>query len=382
MPSDLPTGRKLLVVSDTSMYDSDNGIAGFEPVVRELDSISHLFDEIIWLGYKQKDSKSAMSFPKAKNINLIPMPASGGGGWMGLLKILMYYPVYLFYMLRFLPGVTHLHSRAPSHPALIAMWLSKKMNSVVCWHKYAGNWNEPHPPKSYAFQRQYLRSIRKKNVFGTINGSWPNQEKHLLSFENPCLFEAERIAANEMAKSKSFDGKLILLFVGNLSAFKGVKQLVQAMSSLQNKDRFEHLYIVGDGILREELEQMAKQTEGIQISVLGALNREELSSLYMKAHLNILPSASEGFPKVIAEGAAYGCIPLVTDVSSIGQYILEGQNGFLLQDNNPNLIASKLDNIADRSDLKGISNRAIEMTSLFTFEYFARRIQSHFVFAV
>lgn len=379
MSSHIPTGRKLLVVSDASMTRRDGQIQGFEPVVRELDSISNLFDQIIWLGYSQKESKAAMSIPLSANIKLVTMPSSGGTGILAKIQILIYYLIYFIYILRYLPGITHLHSRAPSHPAIIAMWLSKKMNAIICWHKYAGSWNEPNPPKSYAFQRSYLASIHKKNVYGTINGKWPNQEKHLITFENPCLFEAELAKARTIAASKNFDNKLTLLFVGNLSAFKGILQLVEALNLLERKDKFDELFIAGDGILRKELETLALKNKSIKINVLGALKRDELAKLYSKAHINILPSASEGFPKVIAEGAAYGCIPVVTDVSSIGQYINDGQNGFLLQDNSRQAIASKLDTIAIRVDLKNFSQRSIEMTSRFTYEYFAQRVEKLFL---
>ncbi len=379
MSSHIPTGRKLLVVSDTSMTRRDDQIQGFEPVVRELDSISNLFDQIIWLGYSQKVSKAAMSIPLSANIKLVTMPSSGGTGILAKVQILIYYLIYFIYILRYLPGITHLHSRAPSHPALTAMWLSKKMNAIICWHKYAGSWNEPNPPKSYAFQRSYLASIHKKNVYGTINGKWPNQEKHLITFENPCLFEAELAKARTIAASKNFDNKLTLLFVGNLSAFKGILQLVKALEMIEDTNRFEHLYIAGDGAMKNELIQLAQKSHKIKISVLGAVNRDELVKLYSNAHVNILPSESEGFPKVIAEGAAYGCIPLVTDVSSIGQYIHHEQNGFLLKNNLPETIAHNLNTIASHHQLKKISENVVTMTSQFTYEYFNSKINSHFI---
>jgi glycosyltransferase involved in cell wall biosynthesis len=46
------------------------------------------------------------------------------------------------------------------------------------------------------------------------------------------------------------------------------------------------------------------------------------------SHFLLLPSDSEGFPKVLAEAACYGVIPVVSSVSSIPHYINES-NGFL-----------------------------------------------------
>ena len=53
--------------------------------------------------------------------------------------------------------------------------------------------------------------------------------------------------------------------------------------------------------------------------------------IYSKCDFIILPSKSEGFPKVIGEAMNYGCIPIVSDVSCISQYIQNGVNGFLIK---------------------------------------------------
>lgn len=379
MFDNISKNTKLLVVSDTTMFYKDGAWLGFEPVVRELDAISKLFDEIVWLGYGQKKIKSAVSFPVSSNIKLVAMPASGGGGFLGAIKILLYYPIYLFYILKYRIGVTHVHTRAPSHPALLAMFLSRFDTKNIYWHKYAGNWNEPNPPKSYGYQRELLKKITKKNVFATINGKWPGQNENTLTFENPCLTKLELISAKSIGINKEFNQQLTLLFVGNLSAFKGIKQLVDALKIIDQPQRFSELIIAGDGDLRQELEGIAKKETKVPIRILGAVKREELVKIYSKAHVNILPSASEGFPKVIAEGAAYGCIPLVTDVSSIGQYVIDGQNGYLLQNNDVQTIKEKLNQIACSQNLKTLSLSSIEISNPFTYEYFMKRISSLFV---
>jgi glycosyltransferase involved in cell wall biosynthesis len=92
-----------------------------------------------------------------------------------------------------------------------------------------------------------------------------------------------------------------------------------------------------------------------------------------------LPSSSEGFPKVVAEGAAFGCIPLVTDVSSIAQYIHDGENGFLLKDNMVPTIITKINQIVNSLDLKSISMSSITISTKFTYEYFNNRVDSLFI---
>jgi glycosyltransferase involved in cell wall biosynthesis len=374
MRENIRKGRILLVISDTLLVVSKEGIKGYEPVVRELDIIANLFDEIIWLGYRFTQKKAPVITPLSSNIRMVPMPPSGGKGYLTKIKIILLYPVYLFYILKYLPKATHVHSRAPSHPALLALIISKWDKKRTYWHKYAGNWIEPNPPKAYGRQRQILTGINKPKVYGTVNGYWPGQKKHLLSFENPCLYETERQKAEQFSKSKNFDDKLSIIFVGSLSGFKGVVELVEAMKLLKQPKRFNELIIVGDGELMEYLRILSNKKTNVKIKLAGFLNRLQIEELYNKSHIIALPSKSEGFPKVIAEGAAYGCIPLVTNISSLDQYIKPGINGFLLKDNGPNTIAHILDEITIRPDLKKISETATEVGSRFTYEYYRERI--------
>ena len=74
-------------------------------------------------------------------------------------------------------------------------------------------------------------------------------------------------------------------------------------------------------------------------------NATKLRNLYDTHQIFVLPSYTEGFPKVIAEAASYGCVPIVTNIGSIGQYINK-ENGILLKDLKTNLIISSIDLIA------------------------------------
>ncbi len=55
----------------------------------------------------------------------------------------------------------------------------------------------------------------------------------------------------------------------------------------------------------------------------GWLPRTALGSVYFRPHIMILPSDSEGWPKVLSEGMAYGIVPLGSNVGSIPQYLAE-----------------------------------------------------------
>ena len=73
------------------------------------------------------------------------------------------------------------------------------------WYKYAGNWNQEQPPLGYRIQR-YL--LIKQSRLVTINGRWPNQPNHCLTFENPCLRNEDLEIGKKIAVNKSIDNKI------------------------------------------------------------------------------------------------------------------------------------------------------------------------------
>jgi glycosyltransferase involved in cell wall biosynthesis len=66
------------------------------------------------------------------------------------------------------------------------------------------------------------------------------------------------------------------------------------------------------------------------VQCLGVItNRETLEQCYASSHVLVLTSESEGFPKVISEAMAFGCVPLVTAVGAIPEVLNHGVQAIL-----------------------------------------------------
>ena len=64
------------------------------------------------------------------------------------------------------------------------------------------------------------------------------------------------------------------------------------------------------------------------VEFAGWLPRTELPRVLRECHFMILPTAaSEGFPKVLAEGMAYGVVPIAGAISAIPQILGQGGAG-------------------------------------------------------
>ncbi|MCD6062465.1 MAG: glycosyltransferase [Flavipsychrobacter sp.] len=369
------SGRRLLVISDTPVYKEAEGYVAFEPVVRELEALAPLFDEIVWLACKVEEKKYAMRQPDhALSIRIVGMP--GVLKRYNLFRMLALYPVFAYYMLSFSAKATHTHTRGPSHPAFLGILLAI-VHKRFYWHKYAGNWRGQKLALSYRIQRYLLKFNRNQRVKVTVNGSWPDTPPHILSFENPCLSEAELKHAALKASEKKFTDPLNIIFAGNLTKAKGILELIDAMQDSRISTRFENLYIAGDGELHHVIARKINVDNNlVKIHLLGSQSRKQMDKVYETCHVVVLPSTSEGFPKVIAEAAAYGCIPVVTDVSSISQYVRDGESGYLLKDNSVENIIAVLNHLATNTSLVKISSEAQKMAGVFTYERFINRAKT------
>jgi len=379
MPENLQKHSKLLVVSDTGMYQEKGKIYAFGPVVLELLEMLSLFKTITWIGFNREDQKRNDSYIEVKSteIKIILLKRVGGSSIIDKLKILSYYPKMRSIINSEIKQHQYIHNRAPSNPAYISMLLSSKYPKKRFWFKYAGDWKGK-ASYFYNLQRNKLRKL-KSNSIVTVNGSWKNQSKNIIAFENPCLTEEDRSKGQAIIKNKKRTGKINYCFVGGLNTNKGIDKILDAFKTIKTVD-IGTFHIVGDGVLRNSIEKKIKELS-FNCIVHGSLPKEQVVEIYKQSHFIILPSESEGFPKVIGEAMNYGCVPIVSDVSCIGQYVIEGINGFLINPITVDEIKKTIErslNISDKS-FEMYLNKNYKRATIFTYDYYLDQIQNKII---
>lgn len=95
------------------------------------------------------------------------------------------------------------------------------------------------------------------------------------------------------------------------------------------------------GTMIDELSPIVKDNSIIH----GAVSEQgRMNELYSKNHSILMTSAYEGFPMLIKEGMAYGCVPVVTALKGNKMHLKDRENALLITDieNEENVIAEAI----------------------------------------
>lgn len=120
-----------------------------------------------------------------------------------------------------------------------------------------------------------------------------------------------------------------ILGVGSLLAIKRWDRLLSASQILKQNGYDFLIRIVGDGPLRETLEQQA-QALGVTDRVEFIGHSDNIPGLLADAAFLVHPSDSEGCPNVIMEAMACGRAVVTTDTGDIPELVEDGKNGFVV----------------------------------------------------
>lgn len=369
---------RLLLITDTRIQKVDSGYFAFNSVVNELNYINQLFSEVTWIGYDftgcQLDG-TLVTVDEEVVKNIVLLPKSGGKRLVNKLDALFKSVLYLVKLRKHIKVADVIHVRGPSIPMLCSFLYAVSCKRKIWWFKYANDWSDQSAPITWLFQRFILRSLKRSTV--CVNGTWLDEPSHVINFENPCISnENESMNYNVFNTNKVVD----FLFVGRIEEKKGYKLCVDAFNNLNKKHKGLSLKIIGDGPESIQLKDILCKIElDCNIEYIGNVSKDEVFDLMRKSKYLILPTtASEGFPKVIAESWYNQCIPIVFPTSAIGQYVINHINGFISNDKSLESLVSMMQEAIlcnNEKRLKLVEN-GFNMSLKFTYQRYLLRIQS------
>jgi glycosyltransferase involved in cell wall biosynthesis len=372
--------KKLVIISHTDHQRTAAGeIVGWGPTVTEINYLAGFWDEVVHVACFEDGPPKGSSLPYDKiNIRLESIPPFGGKRLQDKISIITNAPQIISTVTQALKGATHVQLRLPMGIGifLLPYFTFRDRNKYIFWVKYANNWKQKKPPAGYAFQRWFLdRNLADCKT--TINGFWDDQPAHCVSFENPSLRMSDLDAGKFALASKTFIPPYTFAFIGRMEDEKGVTRILDAIRCM-NPETIGMVHFIGDGKRNEEYIANASFL-GDKVRFHGYQRGDVIRAVLSASHFFLLPTtASEGFPKVVAEACCYGCIPIVSDTSSIPHYVKNGQNGFVWNAGGSMAFVDVLTDVVteNKDRLNIIANNGRTLAEKFTLERYYNRLNS------
>ncbi|EAI1055480.1 glycosyltransferase family 4 protein [Campylobacter coli] len=146
----------------------------------------------------------------------------------------------------------------------------------------------------------------------------------------------------------------VVLSVGRFTQEKGFSRLINIWEIVQKSDKFKEwkLHIVGDGILKEEIQDKIK-VKNLERSIILKPFTKEIEKEYLKASIYTLTSHCEGFGMVLIESSNYGIPSVAFDINTGPSDIIENEkSGFLIGDGNLQEFADKICLLMNNENLR------------------------------
>lgn len=343
---------------------------GYGPFVREMNLWSKYTDTMTVLGTnygKEKIRPDGMEAAYTiKNFKLVDVPGFDLLSLTAILFTVFKVPYIFLKCLVLMAKADHIHIRCPGNVGLIAcvaqIFCPNKPKSA----KYAGNW-DPHSqqPWSYRLQQSILRNrFLTRNMQVLVYGAWPNEPAHILPFISATFYEVDKVAF----KPRDYRQPLKLVFAASLVPGKRPLLTIQIVEALNQRGFPAVLDLFGDGPLMAEL-QAYVDAQGLQEQIIFHGNQDIrlIMDYYKEAHFNILPSKSEGWPKAVAEGMFFGCVPIATAVSCVGWMLDFGNRGIIIEPDLEAAVATVVQHL-EHKDLTAMAQAAQAWSEDYTFD--------------
>lgn len=153
------------------------------------------------------------------------------------------------------------------------------------------------------------------------------------------------------------DGIVRFLFVGRLVAKKGLDDCLKAFSLVrQSRDNFR-LTIVGHGPLRREIDELIDILQlRRHVQTVGARPHHEVRDIIDEHHIfistNKTPASGdqEGITNTLKEAAAVGLPVISTRHGGIPEFVVDGENGYLVDEGDIERLASRIIQLMDHPE--------------------------------
>lgn len=212
--------------------------------------------------------------------------------------------------------------------------------------------NRSNPNIKYSFLITTIRNIAYKvspptGVIAQTNEALLRKRK-ILGNKIPIVIIPNPVRRIE--KKSDIEKENWIVSVGRLHLEKGFVRLLEVFSMIESAEW--KLVLAGGGLHENEIKQKAIDL-GIAEKVIFLGKVSDIDTLLLKSRIFVLSSHNEGYPNALCEAMSAGLACLAFDiVAGPKDIIKDGENGFLIPDNDLNTMADKLQLLINNDELR------------------------------
>jgi glycosyltransferase involved in cell wall biosynthesis len=164
-------------------------------------------------------------------------------------------------------------------------------------------------------------------------------------------FSGEKSASKNILIPNGIDSRLFkpdfsqrnktfkIIFSGRLVMQKDPFSFLEAIKQFAAKNKNFIVQIIGDGILRKDMENFVAQNELADVvKFTGWISAKEIAKEYQSAHVHVVSSLFEGMSIAVLESLASGCFLITTPLDGIKDVITENETATLVGFHSPSEI--------------------------------------------
>ena len=218
------------------------------------------------------------------------------------------------------------------HSRLVGYYAYSKIITIATEHNFHNN------DKKYI--NKVINSIKGFDYFVVVSDTLRKFYEQKIG-KTKCVYIPNVIDKIPDKKSKLTNKNIIT--IGRLSPEKGQKDLIDVFEKVNKELPQTKLYMVGDGPLKDELKNHAKELRlDDKVVFTGFLGETEKEKYILDSAVFALPSHTESFGLVLIEAMSYGLPCIAFDSSDGAKELLKNNVGILIKDRNKEEMAKEI----------------------------------------
>ena len=365
---------KFVIITHVPHIKEANKYYAYAPYVCEMNLWGNYVKEILIVAPIASIGKTAIDCAyNHPNIKFYAIANFDIRNFKSLFNAFLRIPGICWHIFIAMKNADHIHLRCPGNIGLLGCFIQILFPSITKTAKYAGNWDpKSKQPWTYRLQKWILSNpFLTRNMQVLVYGEWKGSTRNIQPFFTATYSEYEK----EALLPKVLETIINFVFVGALVKGKQPLYAIQLIEKLHQKGYAVRLNLYGEGVEREVLEEYVAvhQLESI-ITLKGNQCKSIVQKAYQDSHFIVLPSDSEGWPKVITEGMFWGCVPIATAVSCVPFMLDYGTRGVLLEMNLEHDSLQVEAILENQPNYDNIRNNAADWSRSYTLEVFEQAI--------